>query len=512
MLEQVRFLNRRVITTLIWVALVVVSGALALLHLLDAIDVQQQQLAYESAERMAVAETMASAQQERSANARGYLLTGDPGFLERRRSAREEFAFEVERMRALRGSERQLDMIAALAARLTEGSDRSIALWPMEQASAVAQWDREVRPIQEQLSRELRALATGARADYESARKTATASAREGRRLSVALGLAVLVALVVLFLQFARTSRELLRSVQDRQERIMFRLLDQVPVGIFVLDRAGKPYFVNRIAERLIGRPAQFQSQELTRTYHAFEAGTERPYPVERTPIMRALAGEISEVSDMEIRRDGEVTPLLVHGCPVFDDTGQLTHAVAAFQNVSELTRKALLDALTGLSNRAALSQSFSRERLLCERTDKRLGVSIIDIDHFKAVNDQHGHAAGDSVLKRVARMIVGVLRRTDVVGRWGGEEFVLLLPGSDPEGLRLALEKALSAVRQESFPGKDHAAFKITFSAGAVLAEHGESLDSCVARADALLYRAKEAGRNRIMFDAEPLPVALRG
>jgi PleD family two-component response regulator len=87
------------------------------------------------------------------------------------------------------------------------------------------------------------------------------------------------------------------------------------------------------------------------------------------------------------------VIPLLVQGCPVYDRSGKLTHAVAAFQDVRELTRKALVDALTGLSNRSALGQIFGRERLLSERSGKGLGVCIIDIDHFKSVNDRHGHA-----------------------------------------------------------------------------------------------------------------------
>jgi diguanylate cyclase (GGDEF)-like protein len=204
----------------------------------------------------------------------------------------------------------------------------------------------------------------------------------------------------------------------------------------------------------------------------------------------------------MEIRRDDSVIPLLVQGCPVYNDRGLLTHAVAAFQDARELMQKALADALTGVPNRASLSQQFSRERLLCERGDKYLGVVIIDVDHFKKVNDVHGHAAGDKVLQRVARTLVEALRRTDIVGRWGGEEFVVLLPGSTPDGLKVALDKASSAVRRVRFSGAEHSAFSVTFSAGAVLAKRGESLESCVARADALLYQAKAAGRDRVFFD----------
>jgi diguanylate cyclase (GGDEF)-like protein len=116
-----------------------------------------------------------------------------------------------------------------------------------------------------------------------------------------------------------------------------------------------------------------------------------------------------------------------------------------------------------------------------------------------------HGHPLGDRVLQRVARVVSEALRRTDVVGRWGGEEFVVLLPSSDLHGLRTVLEKALAAVRNESFQGRERDVFQVTFSAGAVLARVGESLESSVARADALLYAAKRVGRNRIQVEASP-------
>ena len=505
MREYVRVLKRRVRVTLACLGLVVAAAALMIVNLIASLDVRHQQVAYQAAERLAAAEMLASAQQERSSNARGYLLTGDAAFLERRRSARLGFAAELERLHQLGGDEAEIATIVALATRLTASSDRALDTWPQDRALAVQLWDRESRPIQEQLAHELHSFARGARASFEAERVSAAKASRESRALSVGLGVVMVAMLGALFLQFARTVRELLESVRGRQERVMFRLLDQVPVGVFVLENDGTPYYANRSAERLLGSLAQFRVKSITHTYAAFEAGTDQPYPMDRTPIVRALAGETSEVSDMEVRRDGQVIPLLVQGCPVYDESGMLTHAVAAFQDVRELTRKSQVDALTGLANRVSLSQLFVRERLLSERAGKQLGVCIIDIDHFKAVNDTHGHAVGDKVLTRVARAIVEALRRTDVVGRWGGEEFVVLLPSSQTDGLRAALDKALEAVRRESFQGKDHEAFRVTFSAGAVLAQTGENLESSVTRADALLYSAKREGRNRILLDAPP-------
>jgi diguanylate cyclase (GGDEF)-like protein len=505
--EHVRVLKRRIITTLLCLGLVVGVGAAVISSLIDTIDVRHQQVAYQAAERMAAAELLASAQQERSSSARGYLLTGDPAFLERRRSARQEFAAELDRLGRLGGDEPQLARLRELVTRLGESSDRALALWPQDSASAVRLWDQEARPIQERVAGELHAYVSSARASFAGARAAAAIAATDSRRLSVGLGLVMLSVLIGLFLQFARTTRELLQRVRGEQEQVTFRLLDQVPFGIFVLDSRGAPYYANRSAERLLGSSLQLRAkaENMSQVYRAYEAGTDHLYPPERMPIARALAGESSEVSDMELRREDQVIPLLVQGCPVYDQGGKLTHAVAAFQDVRELTRKALVDALTGLSNRAALAQIFGRERLLSERSHRGLGVCIIDLDHFKSVNDLHGHVAGDRVLQRVARTLAEALRRTDVVGRWGGEEFVVLLPSSDHHGLRTVLEKALAAVRRESFQGRDRAAFQVTFSAGAVLAHSGESLESSVARADALLYAAKRAGRNRILVEPTP-------
>jgi diguanylate cyclase (GGDEF)-like protein/PAS domain S-box-containing protein len=505
MLEQVRVLRRRVALTLAGLVLVTAGGAAGALLLNERLDVRHQEVAYAAAERMATADRAVAAQQERSASARGYLLTGDPVFLERRKVARDAFLRELDYLATLGRNEPDLAPLHALAARLSQASDLAMHKWREDRDQAIALWDREARPVQEQLTNEMHALASAERASYEAARSAATNSVRQSRRLTLALGGVVIGALAVMFLQFARTVRDTLNRVRGVQERTMFRLLDQVPVGIFVLDADGDPYYTNRKAEQYLGSPAHYRARHLTEAYHAFEAGTNIAYPMARTPIARALRGEASEVSDMEIRRGDSVIPLLVHGCPVYDDEGKLTHAVAAFQDVRELTQKALVDALTGLANRGALMQLFTRERLLCERVEKRLGVAIVDIDHFKSINDTHGHAVGDKVLQRVACTIVEALRRTDIVARWGGEEFVLLLPGCEAEGLHTPVEKALCAVRNQRFSAGNTAGFSVTFSAGAVLLERGETLESCVARADALLYRAKGAGRNRVLVDAEP-------
>jgi diguanylate cyclase (GGDEF)-like protein len=156
-------------------------------------------------------------------------------------------------------------------------------------------------------------------------------------------------------------------------------------------------------------------------------------------------------------------------------------------------------DALTGLANRAAITQIYARERAVSARAHRPFSLALIDLDRFKSVNDTHGHASGDEVLRRTAAAISASLRRSDAVGRWGGEELVVLLPNTDATGAGLAIEKALAAVRAQRFLGKDGAGFSVTFSAGVVATTANEAIDDAMARADALLYAAKAAGRDRV-------------
>jgi diguanylate cyclase (GGDEF)-like protein len=276
-----------------------------------------------------------------------------------------------------------------------------------------------------------------------------------------------------------------------------------VPVGIFVLNAKGKPHDANRHAQKLLGRGIVSSSPDrLSDTYQAYEAGTDRLYPADRLPVVRALAGEVSEVSDMEIHHADEIVPLHVVGAPVRDLQGELLYAVAGFQDVRELQRVAMRDSLTQLANRGAITQIYNRERVVSARAGRPFAIAIIDLDRFKSVNDAHGHAVGDEVLRRTAASLVGSLRRSDAVGRWGGEEIVVLLPGTDEQGAWRALEHALIDVRKLAFTGKDDQTFHVTFSAGAVIGGASESLEEVVRRADVLLYRAKQKGRNRVEIE----------
>jgi diguanylate cyclase (GGDEF)-like protein len=156
-------------------------------------------------------------------------------------------------------------------------------------------------------------------------------------------------------------------------------------------------------------------------------------------------------------------------------------------------------DALTGLGNRAALDQALEREFQLARRHGRALSLLVVDVDHFKAVNDRLGHSAGDQVLKFVARRLNEVARRSDMVFRYGGEEFVLLLSNTDQEGARQLAERIRAAV-EESACECHNENVCITVSVGVTsLAGEVPTAGRLFDQADAALYDAKTGGRNRV-------------
>jgi diguanylate cyclase (GGDEF)-like protein len=156
-------------------------------------------------------------------------------------------------------------------------------------------------------------------------------------------------------------------------------------------------------------------------------------------------------------------------------------------------------DALTGLLNRRAMVELLAREHPRIERGQGPLAVALLDIDWFKRINDNLGHGAGDEVLRRFAAILKMQLRAADALARWGGEEFLLLMPGTRLDDARVVLDRLRGAVHASDEFGSIAADLKVSFSAGLVEVGEGESQDAALERADRALYRAKERGRNCI-------------
>ena len=166
-----------------------------------------------------------------------------------------------------------------------------------------------------------------------------------------------------------------------------------------------------------------------------------------------------------------------------YDEIRQQTHLLMTFTEVRT-------DPLTGVSNRRALDESLNNLFAMKSRYQTSFSLVIVDIDHFKQVNDRHGHLYGDNVLREVALHLDDCVRETDLVARFGGEEFVLILPETDLAGACILADRVRALIAEK---------MRVTVSGGVATVVEGDTPGSILARADSALYSAKSAGRNRI-------------
>lgn len=157
------------------------------------------------------------------------------------------------------------------------------------------------------------------------------------------------------------------------------------------------------------------------------------------------------------------------------------------------------VDHLTGTLNRSGLEQAFAREAARADRSNEPLGVALLDIDDFKMLNDQHGHQAGDAALVHLAQVIRNTVRPSDVVVRFGGEEFLFLLPGSQPNQTAGALQRLQDDLDRQPLIFAERE-LKLTFSAGVAVRKRKQARDQVIASADQALYEAKRAGKRRVV------------
>lgn len=172
--------------------------------------------------------------------------------------------------------------------------------------------------------------------------------------------------------------------------------------------------------------------------------------------------------------------------------------------------KAAHMDPLTGANNRAALDKTLQREVELAHRHHLPLSVVLLDLDKFKAINDTYGHSAGDYILKTLVTCIEETARGSDIVFRYGGEEFVLILSGTDTEGAKRIAERLRCAI--ETYPFiYDRQEIAVTASFGIATLKNRDDIKRLFNKADSALYQAKEAGRNQVRYYADPQFSAVR-
>ncbi len=172
----------------------------------------------------------------------------------------------------------------------------------------------------------------------------------------------------------------------------------------------------------------------------------------------------------------------------------------SALERVRQLATR---DDLTQVHNRRHITELMGIERNQHERTGASLCVALLDIDHFKAVNDNLGHQAGDEVLRRFAQATQQALRTSDLLGRWGGEEFIVVFPDTSIDEAGVALQRVREHLLKSDFT-QGTVLLRVTFSAGLVCVQPGESIEQALERADQAMYRAKTNGRDCVVADTQ--------
>jgi diguanylate cyclase (GGDEF)-like protein/PAS domain S-box-containing protein len=297
-------------------------------------------------------------------------------------------------------------------------------------------------------------------------------------------------------------------------------LLDNFYDGVYFVDRERRITYWNSAAERITGYTAEdtvgsFCYDELLQ--HVDLAGTRLCFGL--CPVAATIADGVRREAEVFLHhKQGHRVPVLVRVAPLVDVDGEVIGAVevfsdnsskmAALQRVEDLEKTAYLDPLTGLANRA-LTEITIRARLEeLARYEWPFSVLFVDVDQFKSINDNLGHPVGDAFLRAVGNTLRGAARAFDLVGRWGGDEFVVLLANTDLAKLAVVAER-FRVLIQGSVVTTGDAEHVVTVSIGGAEAVDGDTVESVVARADAAMYRSKQGGRNRVTIDGLPDPLS---
>jgi diguanylate cyclase (GGDEF)-like protein/PAS domain S-box-containing protein len=276
--------------------------------------------------------------------------------------------------------------------------------------------------------------------------------------------------------------------------------------AVVVIDEHGRIEEFNPAAERMFGyRAEEMVGGTVNRlmpdafaTVHDTFLQQKRPSDFHRMGRGREIIGR---------RADGSEFPIEVNVGTHHSD-GRMVH-VGLMRDITQrkekeqrLTRLATTDSLTGLLNRRAFLEAG--EAMMAERGHKPLTVLMLDADRFKSVNDTHGHAAGDEVLKCLARIVAGSARADDAVGRLGGEEFAVLLHNTGVEGGTNLAERMLKSIREVQVDLADDLKIGFTVSIGISSTATAHDLSTLLSQADTALYAAKNSGRDRLMAVTE--------
>jgi diguanylate cyclase (GGDEF)-like protein/PAS domain S-box-containing protein len=287
-------------------------------------------------------------------------------------------------------------------------------------------------------------------------------------------------------------------------------LLDHTSDGVYFVDRERRIQYWNEGACRLTG----YQAEDLLGKRCQDDILCHVDYSGKRLchdgcPLTASIADGVKhEANVFLLHKQGRRVPVNVRVRPIRGADGSIIGAVEIFSDDSaqtdalrkaeDMNRLAFLDHLTDLPNRRFLEMSINTALSEYQVHHDPFGLLLADLDRFKDINDTFGHSCGDRALQEVAKTLVGSLRPTDIVGRWGGDEFLAITGHVDHEILRELAERCVTMVKETSISGNDERLISLSISVGATLVGGGVTAEELIQRADQLLYESKTAGRNR--------------
>lgn len=302
------------------------------------------------------------------------------------------------------------------------------------------------------------------------------------------------------------------------QEAAYRAILDQMSEGVYFVDLDRQITYWNPGAERITGYSAddvRGHSCADGILRHVTDSGHQ--LCIAGCPLAAVMKDGKSRTANVFLHhKEGHRVPVQVKGQAIRDDSGAIVGSVELF-SVRSSTRfadplegnraaDAFVDVLTGIGNRRYGESNLESTMAAVRAGVTSLGVLFIDVDRFKRVNDTHGHRVGDQVLRMVGQDIANGLRAGDHPVRWGGEEFLVLMPGAQQASLERAAERLRMLVEHSWFQHGD-TQMRVTVSIGAVLAHTTETSADVVDRADRLMYASKLAGRNLVSTEHGALP-----
>jgi len=303
------------------------------------------------------------------------------------------------------------------------------------------------------------------------------------------------------------TERRAMEHELWERERILSAITDSARDAIVMLDGQGKVVFWNPAAEQLFGYSRE---EVLGRELHRLLVPNEELYRACKKALKHfQLTGEgniVGKTIEFKGRhKDGQEIYVELSLSPL--KIKDAWHAVGILRDISErkkmeeqLYRLSITDPLTNVYNRRFFMQMLKQEIQRAQRTGRSFSVIMLDLDHFKSVNDRFGHAAGDLVLKTIAEAVSKRIRKTDSLARWGGEEFIILLPETPVDGATNLAEELCASLSSLTVPGVGH----VTASFGVAGYVPSDTVDTITMRADNMLYEAKTAGRNCVRYADE--------